>query len=66
MSRGKRMAREATHNNTMTEADIATLLQALRPARRARPDAVRHASHDIGYGVVEDMDKLLAEHRVDD
>ena len=45
---------------------IATLPQALRPALRARLDAVRHASHDIGYGLGEDMDSLLTEHRADD
>ncbi len=45
---------------------IATLPLAQRPALWARLDAVRHASHDIGYGVGEDMDKLLAEHGVDD
>ena len=45
---------------------IATLPQAQRPALRARLDAVRHASNDIGYGLGEDMDNLLAEHGVDD
>ena len=45
---------------------IATLPQAQRPALRARLDDVRHASHNIGYGVGENMDELLAEHGVDD
>ena len=45
---------------------IATLPQAQRSALRVRLDAVRHASHDIGYGVAEGMDNLLAEHGVDD
>ncbi len=41
---------------------IATLPQARRPALRGRLDAVRVRSHDIGYGVGDDMDALLAEH----
>ena len=41
---------------------IATLPPARRPALRARLDAVRLASHDIGYGVGEDMDQMHAEH----
>ena len=44
---------------------IATLPDANRSARRERLDAVRHASHHIGYGVGENMDELLAEHGVD-
>ena len=45
---------------------IANSPQAQRPTLWARLDAVRHASHDIGYGVGEDMDNLLAEHGCDD
>lgn len=45
---------------------FANLPQAQHPALWARLDAVRHASHDIGYGVGEDMDNLLAEHGRDD
>ena len=41
---------------------ISGLPQAQRPALWTRMDAVRHASHDIGYGVGEDMDSLLAQH----
>ena len=32
-----------------------------RPALVARLDAVRHISHNFGYGVGDDMDDLLAE-----
>lgn len=45
---------------------IATLPDANRPALWERLDAVRQRSHNIGYGVGEDMDNLLAEHGVDD
>lgn len=31
----------------------------------ARLDAVRHTSHNFGYGVGDDMDDLLAEHAID-
>ena len=41
---------------------IDTLPQKQRPALLARLDAVRQISHDIGYGVGEDMDSLLEEH----
>jgi hypothetical protein len=41
---------------------IDTLPQTQRPALLARLDAVRQISHDIGYGVGEDMDSLLDEH----
>ena len=45
---------------------IATLPEANRPALWERLDAVRQRSHNIGYGVGENMDELLAEHGVDD
>ncbi len=45
---------------------IATLPEAQRPALWARLDVVRDRSHDIGYGVGDDMDALLAEHGADD
>ncbi|WP_372528390.1 hypothetical protein [Piscinibacter sp.] len=45
---------------------IATLPEANRPALWERLDAVRQRSHNIGYGVGENMDELLAEHWVDD
>ncbi len=45
---------------------IATLPEANRPALWERLDAVRQRSHNIGYGVGENMDELLAEHAVDD
>jgi hypothetical protein len=45
---------------------IATLPAAQRPAFLARLDAVRGASHDLGYGVGEDMDQLLEQHGVHD
>ena len=32
-----------------------------RPALKARLDAVRHISHNFGYGVGDDMDDLFAE-----
>ena len=41
---------------------IDTLPQKQRPALLARLDAVRQISHDIGYGVGEDMDSLLEAH----
>ena len=41
---------------------IDTLPQMQRLALLARLDAVRQVSHDIGYGVGEDMDSLLEEH----
>ena len=45
---------------------IATLPETQRSALWARLDAVRRASHDIGYSVGDDMDNLLAEHGADD
>lgn len=44
---------------------IATLPDGQRPALWGRLDEVRHISHDFGYGVGDDMDKLLIEHGVD-
>lgn len=41
---------------------VDTLPQTQRPALLARLDAVRRISHDIAYGVGEDMDSLLEEH----
>ncbi len=32
----------------------------------ARLDAVRDVCHNVGYGVGEEMDALLAEHGIDD
>jgi hypothetical protein len=37
-----------------------------RPALWSRLRIVRDRSHDVGYGVGEDMDALLAEHGADD
>jgi hypothetical protein len=45
---------------------IATLPETQRPALWTRLQMVRDRSHDIGYGVGEDMDALLTEHRADD
>jgi hypothetical protein len=45
---------------------IATLPEEARPAFWARLDAVRDVSQDLGYGVSDGMDDLLAEHRDDD
>ena len=45
---------------------IATLPATQRPALWTRLQLVRDRSHDIGYGVGEDMDALLAEHGADD
>ncbi|MHA6909638.1 hypothetical protein ACQUJS_14585 [Ralstonia pseudosolanacearum] len=36
-----------------------------RPALMARLDAIRHTSHNFGYGVGDDMDELLAEYGFD-
>ena len=44
---------------------IGALPQDCRPALMARLDAVRHISHNFGYGVGDDMDDLLAEYRLD-
>lgn len=45
---------------------LATLPAAQRPTLWARLDVVRDRSYNIGYGVGEDMDALLAEHEGDD
>ncbi|MGB9578480.1 MAG: hypothetical protein ACPL3S_04345 [Halothiobacillaceae bacterium] len=45
---------------------IDTLPAELRPPLMGRLDAVRHLGHNLGYGVGDDMDDLLAEHRFDD
>ena len=45
---------------------IAALPEANGLAWWERLDAVRQRSHNIGYGVGENMDDLLAEHGVDD
>ena len=45
---------------------IATLPQAQRSTLWARLDVVRDRSHDIGYGVGEDMDALLGERGAND
>jgi hypothetical protein len=45
---------------------IVTLPEAQRPALWERLDAVRQRSHNIGYGVGENMDELLAAYGVDD
>lgn len=44
---------------------IATLPEDLRADLWARLDAVRGISHNIGYGVGDNMDDLLAEYKVD-
>ncbi|MCZ8109062.1 MAG: hypothetical protein ACK50I_14090 [Burkholderiales bacterium] len=36
-----------------------------RPRLLRRLDAVRRLAHNLGYGVGDDMDDLLAEHRFD-
>lgn len=45
---------------------LATLPEAQLPVLWARLDVVRDRSHNIGYGVGEDMDALLAERGGDD
>ncbi|HVK94917.1 MAG TPA: hypothetical protein VM571_09340 [Noviherbaspirillum sp.] len=45
---------------------IAVLPDGQRPTLYARLDEVRHTSHNVGYGVGDDMDDLLVEHGVDD
>jgi hypothetical protein len=45
---------------------VATLPETQRPALWSRLQIVRDRSHDIGYGVGEDMDALLTEHGADD
>ena len=44
---------------------VATLPATQRPALWTRLQMVRERSHDIGYGVGEDMDALLTEHGAD-
>jgi len=44
---------------------IDALPESNRPELFARLDAVRHISHNFGYGVGDDMDDLLAEHPID-
>ena len=41
---------------------IAALPVARRPALWSRLDAVRRIGHNLGYGVGDDMDRLLASH----
>ncbi len=45
---------------------VAALPEMQRPALWARQEMVRDRSHDIGYGVGEDMDALLAEYGAHD
>jgi len=45
---------------------VAALPEMQRPALWARLEMVRDRSHDIGYGVGEDMDALLAEYGAHD
>jgi len=45
---------------------VATLSETQRPPLWTRLQMVRDRSHDIGYGVGEDMDALLTEHGADD
>ena len=45
---------------------VATLPETQRPALLTRLQMVRDRSHDIGYGVGEDMDASLTEHGADD
>jgi len=45
---------------------IAALPDTARPALLDRLDDVRRTCHNVGYGVGDDMDELLAEHGVDD
>jgi hypothetical protein len=44
---------------------IDALPQAQRPALWSRMDALRRIGHNLGYGVGNDMDQLLASHEVD-
>jgi len=44
---------------------IGTLPENDRLELFARLDAVRRTSHNVGYGVGDDMDDLLAEHAID-
>ena len=43
---------------------IRSLSEEVRPGLHHRLDAVRHISHDFGYGVGDDMDDLLADHEI--
>ena len=45
---------------------VATLPETQRPALWTRLQMVRDRSHDIGYGVGEEMDALLTDHGADD
>jgi hypothetical protein len=45
---------------------IASLADAQRPSLWGRLNAVRHTSHNFGYGVGSEMDELLAEYGADD
>ena len=45
---------------------VATLPESQRPALSTRLETVRDRSLNIGYGVGENMDALLAEHGADD
>lgn len=45
---------------------IATLPDVQRSTLWERLDEVRRICHNLGYGVGDDMDDLLAEHGVDD
>ena len=45
---------------------VATLPETQRPALWTRLQMVRDRSHDIGYGVGDDLDALLTEHGADD
>jgi hypothetical protein len=45
---------------------VATLPETQRPALWTRLEVVRDRSHNIGYGVTENMDALLTEHGADD
>lgn len=44
---------------------IGTLPEDRRPALVERLDAVRRLGHNLGYGVGDDMDDLLARHELD-
>ena len=44
---------------------VGTLPKGDRPELAARLDAVRRTSHNLGYGVGDDMDVLFAEHPID-
>ena len=45
---------------------VSALPDGRRPALLARLDAVRHVSHNFGYGVGDAMDELLAQYGADD